>query len=278
MENSEDRVREYQQHELEEAVLQMLQSGDNSLGGPMYGLAKKYSEKLKVKGDWAQWRIVEVLWELQRRGLVFFNFAYSQDITGANPEKWQVMPTERGKIAAGNPVANPDMPKSYLEQFVREIPLASDVVRRYLKEAVETYTQQCYLASAVMLGVAGETAFMEMAESFSTWLGPSQNKTLADLLGSTRSGFSSVLREVQAKLSLDEISKGLPADLREGMGIQVTAVADMIRNYRNDAGHAKASEIDRKTCHVTLAISPTAIERMYKLKQFFDSGSRSATP
>jgi hypothetical protein len=74
------------------------------------------------------------------------------------------------------------------------------------------------------------------------------------------------MREVHDRLQ--ENQEKLPAKLRDGLWVQMTAVADLIRNYRNDAGHAVATEINQTTCFISLAIFPAATERMYKLKEF----------
>ncbi len=45
----------------------------------------------------------------------------------------------------------------------------SDLAKLYVNEAVNSYYHKSYLASTVMLGVAAEAAFLELAEAFTCW-------------------------------------------------------------------------------------------------------------
>ena len=51
--------------------------------------------------------------------------------------------------------------------------------------AVYSYYNECYLASAVMLGVASETAFLGMISSGKDWLGIAERK-FEDILNSKK--------------------------------------------------------------------------------------------
>jgi hypothetical protein len=46
------------------------------------------------------------------------------------------------------------------------VPDVGSMVLQYVQESVASYNGRCYLASTVMLGVASEASFLEMARSF----------------------------------------------------------------------------------------------------------------
>jgi hypothetical protein len=55
--------------------------------------------------------------------------------------------------------------------LLQAAPATSDVVQLYLRESLKSFEQECYLASAVMLGVAAEACMLEAAEAFVQWTG-----------------------------------------------------------------------------------------------------------
>jgi hypothetical protein len=59
---------------------------------------------------------------------------------------------------------------------------STTLAKQYLKEALKSYEQDCFLASSVMLGVAAEDTTLDVAASFVAWQGkPAENlKTILE--------------------------------------------------------------------------------------------------
>ena len=263
---SEDKT--YQRHELEEAVLGLLQTGGVALGNPISGLVKRYTQELQLADKSPQRRIAEVFWELQRRGLIYFSFADNLSGTSAAPAHWMVLLTDRGRKAASDELPNPDIPASYVERFVQDIPDVPPIVQRYVRESLDAYTQQLYMAAAVMLGVAAEAAFLDMAESFCVWLPENQGKKYRELLDNPRISYNKLLEGFRKRT--EPWKKKLPGDLVDNLDV-LNAILDLIRRYRNDAGHPTEVEMDRGSCSVSLVVFAQAARRAYALKRYFDT-------
>lgn len=269
-----EEARSYTQHELERIVLQTLKEGGIStwIGGGHEGVIEKILEKHPLDDTWPKQRVAEAIWSLVARALVYIDFSTqprSSSIHQHPSMRWSVLLTQWGHAAAEGKEYIPEDAHDYFSRFVGDVASAEDTVRRYVREALETYRQRCYLASAVMLGVASEATFLDMAKSFSAWLGPPDNGTLEGLLANRQAPFSALLREVHGQL---QANVGRLADpLKDGLGIQVTAVADLIRYYRNDAGHPSGDQVSHETCHASLSVFPAAMRRMFELKEFFEA-------
>src|SRR3970282_369700 len=99
---------------------------------------------------------------------------------------------------------------------------------------VRCYTHACYLASAVMLGVASEAAFIEMAEASVNWL-QSAGVTLKKILDDPRLPYVRKFEEFRKRV--ESRKADLPDELADGMSLTFDAVLDLLRVRRNDAGH-----------------------------------------
>lgn len=145
----------------------------------------------------------------------------------------------------------------------------SIIVQQYAEEAVNAYNHRLYLASAVMLGVASETAFNELADSF-----------LKTLSGKEEQNFSNALKRQNHIVKFTEFRKrlegkkpDLPPDFVDGMDITMNAVQDVLRIYRNEAGHPTGKKIDSEECFINLQMFIRYLKKMYELKNHFDKKS-----
>jgi len=88
----------------------------------------------------------------------------------------------------------------------------SDTTKQYLKEALKSYEQECFLASSVMLGVAAEDTTLDVAASFVAWQGkPAKN--LKDILENPNRFYVYKLQEFEKRLTA---AKGaIPPNLSE---------------------------------------------------------------
>lgn len=271
-----DETREYEQDELEEELLRLLTSGDVSIGIPKDGLVRRCVEHLRMSGSDRYTRVTQALCELARRGLVFVDFTVKPDLIQCNPAHWCLVLTERGRKAVEEGLPNPDTPQSYLERFCRDLPHAAPIVCQYVKEALHAYTEQLYMASIVMLGVASEAAFLDMAGAFSDWLHDKEAENFRKHLDSPRISYNKLLEEFRKRL--DPRKTELQPELAENLDVQLNSILNLVRRYRNEAGHPSGVHVDRGACFVCFVAFAEAARRLYALKAFFEQRGPQPLP
>jgi hypothetical protein len=205
--------------------------------------------------------VMEALWSLVGQGFVYLNFSQSA------PSRWTFQLTAAGKAAANDQDFNPDSPE-YLRRLQEKVPDASDTVLSYVTEALRSYLNRCYLASAVMLGVASEAAFLEMAEAFGRWLPSDEGTRFSEFLRNPRTSYHQKFQEYRKKL--EPRKPFLPEDISDGMDLTLVAIADLLRIYRNEAGHPTGKQIGRDQAKINLEMFARCLERMYAFKVFFE--------
>ncbi|MEA2570757.1 MAG: hypothetical protein QOI24_2758 [Acidobacteriota bacterium] len=203
-------------------------------------------------------------WSLAAQGLAYI------DLDHNSQENWSLRLTEAGVAAAGDNDANPDDPAGYLRRLFASAPGISATTRLYIDEAVRSYYNRAYVACTAMLGVAAESAFVDMAESFVTWAPPSASK-LRKLLDNPRANYVERFGEFRKKI--EELRSRVSPDLRDGLDIHLSAVLDLLRTTRNDAGHPTGRTFGRDDCFSALRVFERLARRMYALKAFFERGT-----
>jgi hypothetical protein len=208
--------------------------------------------------------VLEILWSLVGQGLVYV------DISQAAPENWAWVLTGAGRAAAADEDANPNDPAGFLQRLKDRVPDASPTVQQYAREAVASFGSRCYLASATMLGVASEAAFLEVAAALAEWLpaGKGRDK-LREVLADVRSAY--VWKFTAFRNNLESRAELLPEDLRDGLTLRLNGVLELLRVYRNDAGHPTGKVISREDQFTHLALFIRYLEQLYALKRFFES-------
>lgn len=204
--------------------------------------------------------IAQTLWSLVGRGLIYI------DMWQPAPENWEWLLTDAGTEAAKDEQFNPDDPERYIVRLRLNIPEMSSLVSIYADEAVRCYTHSCYLASAVMLGVASEAAFMEMAEASIDWLQPS-GITLEKILDDPRQPYIKKFEEFRKRI--EPRKADLPDELADGMSLTFDAVLDLLRVRRNDAGHPTGKPILRQDQYISLQMFGRYLQRLYQFRKFF---------
>jgi hypothetical protein len=204
--------------------------------------------------------ITQTLWSLVGRGLIYI------DIWQPAPENWEWRLTDVGTEAAKDEQFNPDDPERYISRLRANIPEMSDLVSLYADEAVRCYTHACYLASAVMLGVASEAAFIEMAEASTNWL-QSAGVTLKRILDDPRQPYVKKFEEFRKRI--EPRKADLPDELADGMSLTFDAVVDLLRVRRNDAGHPTGKPVLRQDQYISLQMFGRYLQRLYQFRAFF---------
>ena len=191
------------------------------------------------------------------------------DMSQPAHENWTWRLSSAGRAARTDAEINPDDPQGYLLRVKETVSSASETTMMYLEEAVLSYTGRRYLASAVMLGVAAEAAFLEMARSFGAWLPANESRTFLVIMDNQRQGYLAKFAEFRKRI--EPRKPKLPRELADGMALTLDSVLDVLRIYRNDAGHPTGKRIDREDAFINLQMAARALQKIYALKAFFDA-------
>ncbi|MBD3306447.1 hypothetical protein GF339_08615 [candidate division KSB3 bacterium] len=204
--------------------------------------------------------VTQTLWSLVGKGLVYI------DISQRAPENWEWRLTNAGKTSANDEQFNPDDPDRYLSRLKSNSPDISDLVFMYVREAIYCYTHERYLASAVMLGVASEAAFSEMAQASVDWLGSAGQK-LQVILDTPRKPYIKKFEEFRKRI--DTRKAELPVELADNMSLTFDSVLDLLRISRNESGHPTGKSISREDQYISLQMFGRYLQRLYNLRKFF---------
>src|SRR5947207_7041157 len=146
----------------------------------------------------------------------------------------------------------------------------SDTTKQYLREALKSYEQECFLASSVMLGVAAEDTSLAVAASFVVWQGkPAAN--LKAILANPKQFYVYKLQEFEKRLIAAKGS--IPPNLSENIELNITTILQLIRLTRNDAGHPTGRRVDQEDCYQNLVVYANAHRKLHRLKVYFDEQS-----
>jgi hypothetical protein len=254
--------------ELQTSLIKLLKSSkvDRRLGRGEFYLAEQLADVFPAHQQPDRRQIMEAVWSLISQGLAYIDYSPS------SADNWALHLSRAGEATANDQGINPDSPGDYLRRLQEDVPQASDTVHRFLNEAVSSYTNGCYLASAVMLGVASEAAFHEMAVSFGHWLPSNEGEKILSLIAKRNVAYLAKFEEFRKKL--EPRKSDIPADLSDGMALTLDSILDLLRIYRNEAGHPWGKQIDRSQARINLEMFVRYLQRMYAFKAFFDSDLR----
>lgn len=208
--------------------------------------------------------IMASFWALVGQGLAYIDFSQSA------VENWTLHLTKSGIAAASDEEGNPDNAEQYLSRLKSSVPKVSETVTGYAREAIMSYNNRCYLASAVMLGVSSEAAFQEMAISFCNWLPNGKERDRFSLLiSNSKQNYISKFGEFRKRI--DKYKPDLPSDIRDGMSLSFDSILDLLRIFRNEAGHPTGKKYTRDDAFINLQMFLRYLQKMYDLKEYFDA-------
>lgn len=209
----------------------------------------------------SSWRSRQLLAD----GLVFV------DCLQAASGTWLWAVTDRGRQVVESGDYEPDDPEGYLRRLRERIHNLDDLVALYAKEGLRAYRASCYLASAVMLGVASERAFQLLGDAFAAWLPETEAAKF-------RSTFDNPKRHYQTKFvefrkRVESHKQELPPGFSDSMALSLDSVLDLLRINRNEAGHPTGRRIDRDDAYINLQMFACYVEKMFGLRDFFQAGA-----
>lgn len=206
-----------------------------------------------------QQQIIQVIWSLVSRGLIYF------DLSNPHSVHWIIRLTDVGTRSIEQDIT-PDRP-DYINRLQKKVPDISETVITYATESVAAYQARCFSASAVMIGVAAEAAFLEMAFACCSWLSGKGGETLKKELENP----SNYIRKFQEfRKRLEPEKNRLPPDLKDNMTLRLDAALELLRNYRNDAAHPSGATFDQDDARGLLEIFVSSMQTLYLLKKQFE--------
>jgi hypothetical protein len=207
--------------------------------------------------------IAEAVWGLLARQRIYIDHTGNKD-----PSYWFIRLTAAGKAAIADEDWNPENVARFLRRLRERPPVVEETVIMYAAEALRCYESECYLASAVMLGVASEAAFLDAAEACAGWLGGKDGEHLAGVLSKPSTRLVARFQEFRKRL---EPRKGeLPEELGDSMSLTLDSVLDAIRLTRNEAGHPTGKAMVREDQFIALQMFGRCVRRLYEMKAYFE--------
>ncbi len=251
---------------LQTVLLKLLAKPDTDarLGGGSHYSAESLRSQFPPSEQPTSREIMSVVWSLVCQGLAYIDYSQSA------PENWKLFLTDAGLAAAHDEAMNPDNSGDYLERLAAGVPEANPIFLQYAREAVVSYNSRCYLASAVMLGVASEAAFLEMARSFGNWLPKGQGQKFLEVIENPRSNY--ITKFVEFRKKVEPLKSNIPDELSDSMSLWLDSVLDLLRIYRNEAGHPTGKQLAREDAFINLQMFARYLQKLYALKAVFDSG------
>ena len=207
--------------------------------------------------------ISEIVSSLLRKGLVYINFSNASTVSGLILQL-----TEDGSAVVKEGEYSPYDSEVYLKRLRADVPMVSPTVLQYAAEALKSFNATSYLASAVMLGVASEAAFLEMGVAFAEWLSRQGSSAFTDTINSKKQNYIQKFSEFRKQI--DANKSKLPSDLSEGMALTFDSVLNLLRIYRNDSGHPTGKTLDRDTAYINLQMFARYLRRLYDFKKWFE--------
>ncbi len=192
--------------------------------------------------------VMDCVWDLVLEGV----FAPGAQLSNASLPALRF--TNHGKQCLLTQHPTPHDPDGYLRWLGAQCRTLDSVTLVYLREALQTFRSRNNIATVVMIGVAAESVFLRVVNAVAAAIGPEnrREKFITDTKGK-------VVKRQHDKLieQLRHIAPSLPSPLNETVVMHVESMFDIIRRYRNDAGHPNEVVLDELyEVNAILQISP----------------------
>jgi hypothetical protein len=176
--------------------------------------------------------------------------------------------TEYGKNFLESEGSAPYDPEGYLSCIAHDSPNVDDVVMLYLTESLQCFIRANYIASVVMVGVAAEKVILNLINAFAN--------SLSD--DSKAATFRRKTRNTMIKIQFDELIKQLyplknqlPDALSRDLETYLGSIFNLIRSYRNEAGHPSGIVVSREIAYSNLQIFRYFSKNVHHLIQYLSS-------
>ncbi len=245
------------------------------------GVGHAYATELGITtppsgGDWRQHLgpngatfVHEVIWDLiVQRVLTVRNYSnYSWAAVSVTDYGAEVLKEQRW---------SPYDSVGYVRELRKQAPALALLCQMYAEEALRCFRSGCYLAAVVMLGAASEGIVTELFRRFVAAL-KSGGVPEASGVEAKIEREQSVYRKYEVfRKHFDSLVKPkLPSELGDDLNLQFDGVFNLIRFYRNDAGHPTGTRIERMSAFTSLVLFVPYCKRVEDLASWLDANSGS---
>jgi len=221
-----------------------------------------------ASGRDAQAGLLTIWYDLFREGYL----SWGIDIDNPNPPFCHL--TGRGRTFLSHISHDPANHQGYMQYLTSQTTL-NPVAQSYIQEALNTYNNMCYKATAVMVGAAAESMVIEVRDTLVGHM-----KTTGQLWTTVAPAIQKRLEAWQISLmlagieeALDAYKKKMPQELRESFTAFWPAFTGQIRMARNEAGHpTSVNPVAPETAHGVLLTFPHQARLAYALIAWIPSG------
>ena len=235
---------------------------DRRLGRGHEYLAKGVRNAAPAGSQVRNGQIMEGVWSLIRQGLAYID--YSQPA----PANWELQITANGRAVANDEGINPDDPAGYIQNLDREVPDLSEVAKNYAHEALSAYNAGLYRSSVVMLGVASEAAVLEVAAALAQTMREEKKRQYLEQLEAPNRSYNAKFEDFRQKLR--SRTDSMPEELTTNLDLTMNSVGELLRVYRNNAGHPTGKVASRHDCFTFLHMFVQYAKRLYAIKAYLE--------
>jgi len=207
-------------------------------------------------------RVREIIWDLIVSRLVTIG------INAENPNWPFLKLTEYGRKVVNSSSPSPHDHSGYLNRLREEVPKIDTVILTYLEESLRTFNIHALLSATITLGCASEKALLLLIEAFGNAIQNTKRKEKFE--ADTRDRLIKRQFDIFVR-NLNGIKGNLPYDITEGVDTMLLGIFEMIRNYRNDAGHPSSKTISREQVYANLQVFISYCKKVYELKNYFET-------
>jgi hypothetical protein len=208
----------------------------------------------------------EAIWYLIAKGYAFW------DMTQSASSNWDLCISAAGRAVLEED-ANPADPRGYLKSLEHRVGILPPSVQCYLEEGLQAFAAELHLAATMMLGVAAEALFLEVAKSFAATLPPSLRPNYLTQLENPAISYVKKVEDFNKRLD----TESLPRDLADRFDTHISGILDAIRTARNAVGHPTGAVVSRAECDASFRAAIHFFERMLKLRKHFSAIANANT-
>jgi len=249
--------------EVRRVLLEVIEESDRG-GGSLQSqtVLQQTARRIRNGGGVVEERVLLTIFhDLMRSG----HLAWGSNLSNIAPPFMHV--TRKGRRALESLSRDPVNPDGYLAALGSLVEPGS-IARSYIEEGLRTYNNDCYKATAVMVGAASEALLLELRDALVAKmeaLGHTVPKALKDWRVKT-------VRDAITKV-LDQQAKSMDRDLRDQVTGFWLALTEAARRVRNDAGHPKSvAPVSPEEVHATLLLFHQTARLVHDLRAWISSG------
>lgn len=195
-----------------------------------------------------------------------------------------------GLVGIGGNESNPELPFFHITNFGKEciergeisvydptglvanlkmtIPDLDAIIEEYLREALSSFSRNCFRSSTVMIGCAAECLFLMTIDSFkSHFIHADQLRKFEKAIENRP--IKRIFDEFQSKLQIikNELKQYTK---RDDWDTLVSGIFNLIRRHRNEAGHPTGVRVEKETVLSLILLFREYCKSGYELKQYFE--------